>query len=56
MHIVFTHVTQFIDGMAELNGGKLLGLGLFSEQAFESGTKLSELCLTILENYEMIAV
>ena len=44
VHIVFTHITQFIDGMADLNGGKLLGLGLFSEQAFESGIRLSKLC------------
>ena len=45
VHIVFTHITQFIDSMADLNDGKLLGLGLFSEQAFESGIRLSKFCL-----------
>ena len=39
---MFTHITQFIDGIADLNGGKPLGLGLFSEQAFESGIRLFE--------------
>ena len=39
VHIVFSHVTQFIEGSAVLNDDTPRGLGWFSEQAFESGKK-----------------